>query len=326
MEPLRLSKCNKSLIFIDACASRIDEQIFSREFIADMNPSEFIDFVRSSNYRAMFLSCSRGEKSYSSSMLGHGIWTHFLLKVLKGEAPEAIEQERFITSTSLQNYLSKVVPDFIKSSTDIRETQKPWAEVSSSNTFIIYEIPTGSTANNTVIDYIFIPERLIIDFENDLIMAPLRGLENDGRSYPMYDFEGLEEVDMEAFCIRISKVKSEIKNLLEEIIDFLMEYEWEEEVIFEKSDDKFMISAYLYEDKKVESITISLSLQLHISGLRVKMQKTEAQIPFAFRLFLFRFAYHNLLTNDVFWGEWKDMEKVVSNLKAEPESESIVMG
>ncbi|MCA1291913.1 caspase family protein [Paenibacillus sp. alder61] len=267
MEPLRQSKCNKSLLFIDACASRIDEQLLSREFIADMNFSEFIDFVRSSNYRAMFLSCSRGEKSYSSSMLGHGIWTHFLLKALKGEAPEAIEQERFITSTSLQNYLSKVVPDFIKFSTDIRETQKPWAEVSSSNTFIIYEIPTGSTANNTVIDYIFIPERLIIDFGNDLIMAPLKGLENDGRSYPMYDFEGLEEVDVEAFCIRISKVKSEIKNLLEEIIDFLMEYEWKEEVIFEKSDDKLLVSAILYEDVEAETITLSLSLYLHISGL-----------------------------------------------------------
>ncbi|WP_311295146.1 caspase family protein [Paenibacillus sp. MER TA 81-3] len=130
MEPLRKSNCNKSLIFIDACASKIDEQLLSRDFIVDMNPSEFIEFVRSSNYRAMFLSCSRGEKSYGSSILGHGIWTHFLLKALKGEASEAIEQERFITSASLQNYLSKAVPDFIKLNTNIRGNQRPWAEVS----------------------------------------------------------------------------------------------------------------------------------------------------------------------------------------------------
>lgn len=268
MEPLRKSKCNKSLIFIDACASRIDEQLFSRDFIVDMNPSEFIEFVRSSNYRAMFLSCSRGEKSYGSSTLGHGIWTYFLLKALKGEEPAAIEKERFITSTSLQNYLSKAVPDFIKSKTDIRGVQKPWAEVSGSNTFIIYDIlQADSGISNNSIDYILIPERLIIDVENDFIIAPMRGLENDGRIYPMYDFEGLKEVDVEAFCIRISKIKSGIEKTLNEIVDFFIEYEWEEEVLFEKNNEKFMISAFLNEDKEDETITVSLSLQLHISGL-----------------------------------------------------------
>ncbi|NKI19725.1 caspase family protein [Paenibacillus dendritiformis] len=265
MEPLRKSKCNKSLIFIDACASKIDVQFLCRDFIADMNPGEFINFVRSSNYRAMFISCSRGEKSYGSSVLGHGIWTHFLLKALKGEAPEAIEQERFITSTSLQNYLSRAVPNFIKSHTEIRGTQKPWAEVSCSNTFIVFEIPRVPSRVSNYIDYILIPERLIIDYENDLIMAPLRNLQNDGRTYPMFDFEGLKEVDVEAFCVRISKLKTEIIKILDEIIEFLMEYEWEEEVYFEKDDDKSMISASLYEDIEGK-ISISLSLHLHISG------------------------------------------------------------
>ncbi|MEL7567065.1 MAG: caspase family protein [Dehalobacterium sp.] len=268
MEPLRNSECNHSLIFIDACASKIDQQLLSRDFLSDMNPFEFTEFVRSSNYRAMFLSCSRGEKSYGSPTLGHGIWTHFLLKALKGEAREAIERERFITSASLQNYLSKAVPDFIKSRTEIRGTQRPWAEVSSSNTFLIYEIPEGdSVKSNIMIDFIFIPERLSIDIDNDLIIAHLKRLENDGRNYPMYDYEGLKEVDVEAFCIRISGVKNEIKKLLDQIIDFLMEYEWEEEVLFESDDDKFMISACLNKDEETQSITVSLALSLHISGL-----------------------------------------------------------
>lgn len=268
MEPLRNSRCNQSLIFIDACASNINEQLVSRDFITYMNTKEFSNFVQSSNYRAMFLSCSRGEKSYGSPELGHGIWTHFLIKALNGEAPEAIERDRFITSTSLQNYLSKIVPDYIKSSTDIRGTQKPWAEVSSSNTFIINEVSgANSEGSNNYIDFIFIPERLIIDLENDLIIAHLRGLENDGRHLPMYDYEGLKEIDVEAYCIRISKVKNEIRNLLEEIMVFLMEYEWEEEVIFERSDDKLNISAFLYEDDKTREISVSLGLYLKISGL-----------------------------------------------------------
>lgn len=170
----------------------------------------------------------------------------------------------------MQNYLGKIVPDYIKSSTDIRGTQKPWAEVSSSNTFIIYEVSgANSEGSNNYIDFIFIPERLIIDFENDLIIAHLRGLENDGRHFPMYDYEGLKEIDVEAYCIRISKVKNEIRKILEEIMDFLMEYEWEEEVIFERSDDKFNISGFLYEDDKTREITVSLGLSLKISGLHL---------------------------------------------------------
>ncbi|MEC0244255.1 caspase family protein [Paenibacillus chitinolyticus] len=264
MGPLRNSICNKSLIFIDACASRIEEQLTSREIIFDMNPSEFTEFVQSNNYRAMFLSCSRGEKSYSSPTLKHGIWTHFLIKALSGEACEAIDRGRFITSTSLQNYLSRAVPDFIKSSTEIRGTQKPWAEVSSSGTFVICEIP-GADDENNIIDFILIPERLIIDVDHDLIWAPLRGLKNDGRSYPMYDYEGLEEIDVEAYCIRISKVKDEIRNLLEKILDFLLNYDWEEEVLFESNDDKLNITAFLNEDG--ENIIISLGISLKISGL-----------------------------------------------------------
>ncbi|GGF94122.1 caspase family protein [Paenibacillus aceti] len=101
MESLRKSKCDKSLIFIDACASKIGEQLSSRELLIGMNTNEFINFVHSGKYRGMFLSCSREEKSYSSSVLEHGIWTYFLLKALRGEAPEAIIKERFVTNTSL---------------------------------------------------------------------------------------------------------------------------------------------------------------------------------------------------------------------------------
>ncbi|WP_233455066.1 caspase family protein [Paenibacillus elgii] len=263
LEPLRNSDCNKSLIFIDSCASHIDKGM-NRDILSEMNLQEFVEFVRSSKYRAMFLSCSRGEQSYGDSTLQHGIWTYHLLKALKGEAPEAIEKGCFITDTSLRNYLRRAVPAFIKTSTEIRGTQTPWAEVSSSNTFTICEIQTESTHR---IDTVYIPERLIIKPEHDMILAYLQGLKNDGRPYPMFDFEGLEEIDVEAFCARISKIKNQIGKILEQIVEFLMEYEWEEEVIFESDDDKVMVCAFLNEDVKTGVVTVSLSLSLHISGL-----------------------------------------------------------
>jgi len=141
LQPLRDSPCTKSLIFIDSCSSFLDELEIGRDMLADMHNDEFIDFVRSSNYQAMFTSCSRGEKSYGSQTLRHGIWTHFLLQALKGEAREALERERFVTSTSLQNYLRHIVPRYIRERTEIRGTQTPWACISSNNTFAIHEIP-----------------------------------------------------------------------------------------------------------------------------------------------------------------------------------------
>ncbi|WP_054403473.1 caspase family protein [Paenibacillus solani] len=139
-DPLQNSACNKSLIFIDACASHIQEQFPSRDLLSEMSNNEFVEFVRSSSYQAMFFSCSPGEKSYPSNMLKHGIWTYHLLKALKGEVREALVREQYITDNSLQNYLRQVVPEFIRSRTTLRAIQTPWAQISSSNTFAVCEI------------------------------------------------------------------------------------------------------------------------------------------------------------------------------------------
>ncbi|SCX81582.1 Caspase domain-containing protein [Paenibacillus polysaccharolyticus] len=149
MEPLRNSPCNKSLLFVDSCSSFIEGLDLGRDFIAGMRHDEFIEFIRSSNYRAAFFSCSRGEKSYGSLNLKHGIWTYHLLQALKGEVDEAIDRQ-FITSSSLQNYLSTAVPRYIRERTEIRGNQNPWAEISSSNTFAIYEIPADDNKGFSV--------------------------------------------------------------------------------------------------------------------------------------------------------------------------------
>ena len=62
------------------------------------------------------------------------------LKALRGEVAEAIVREKFITEDSLQNYLKQAIPEFIRSSTQLRNTQTPWAQVSRSGTFAIREL------------------------------------------------------------------------------------------------------------------------------------------------------------------------------------------
>ncbi|QNK57417.1 hypothetical protein [Paenibacillus sp. PAMC21692] len=118
-------------------------------------------------------------------------------------------------------------------------------------------------------DLVLIPIKLIIHPADDLIFAPYRVFENDGRQYPFYDYEGLKEVDTEAFCVRISRVKREIESLLDEIIEFLWEYEWETEVYFEReNDNKVCVSAILFEDEDPTAAKISLAVSLQISGLQ----------------------------------------------------------
>jgi len=118
------------------------------------------------------------------------------------------------------------------------------------------------------IELVLIPINIIIHPDDDLIFAPYRAFENDGRQYPFYDFEGLKEVDTEAFCVRISRVKREIESLLDEIIEFLWEYEWEDEIYFERdNDNKVGVSAFLYADEDSTTAKISLAVSLHISGL-----------------------------------------------------------
>ncbi|MCK8488279.1 hypothetical protein M0651_13960 [Paenibacillus sp. MBLB2552] len=118
------------------------------------------------------------------------------------------------------------------------------------------------------IELVLIPIKIIIHPDDDLIFAPYHAFENDGRQYPFYDYEGLEEVDTETFCVRISRVKREIESMLEEIIEFLCECEWEDEVYFERENDsKVDVSAILFADEDSTAAKINLAVSLHISGL-----------------------------------------------------------
>ena len=78
-----------------------------------MDLNELKTFLSSATYSAVFLSCKPGQKSYPSQEYGHGVWTYFLLKALRGEADEALGAGRFITATSLQDYLATVVPRYV---------------------------------------------------------------------------------------------------------------------------------------------------------------------------------------------------------------------
>lgn len=154
LDPLKKSQCRSSIVFIDACAASLKEHAtFSRDILSDMTPAEFEALIRSSNYSAVFFSCSPLEKSYSSPVLGHGIWTYHLLMALRGEVEDAIQRDRSITGDSLKNYLSVAVPKYIREKTSMRGLQRPFAIVGSNGAFEVIRIPERD-APSTPLPYI----------------------------------------------------------------------------------------------------------------------------------------------------------------------------
>lgn len=141
LDPLDASGCAQSLIFLDCCSSILQDKLNARDVISDLNDAEFENFIQPTNYHAIFMSCSPGEKSYSSDNLKHGIWTWHLTEALSGNTDGAVVRDVFITDASLRNYLSYIVPKFITKETDIRANQRPYAKIHAANEFIIRQLP-----------------------------------------------------------------------------------------------------------------------------------------------------------------------------------------
>jgi hypothetical protein len=94
-------------------------------------------------FHAVFMSCEPNQSSYGSAQLEHGIWTHFLLRALRGEAIEALGPGRLLTGDGLRDYLRRQVPVFAAKEIPGR-VQRPYALIGSSGNFVIAEVPEGS--------------------------------------------------------------------------------------------------------------------------------------------------------------------------------------
>ncbi|MCW3838163.1 caspase domain-containing protein [Sphingomonas canadensis] len=138
---VKASACTRALLFIDACAESMKALATSRSLIFDLSDDEIEEQLEGTDYMAVFLSCSDGEKSYGSDAIGHGIFTYHLLRALKGEDKRALERDRWMTDVSLRDWLVSEVQNFITSKTRIREKQTPRAILHSPRTFRIRHVP-----------------------------------------------------------------------------------------------------------------------------------------------------------------------------------------
>src|SRR5690606_30679731 len=120
-----------------ACAENMKKDVFSRSLILELSEVEIARELEGDDYVGVFLSCSDGEKSHSSSAIGHGIFTWHLLRALRGEEPRALARCRWLTDVSLRDWLRSEIRSFITKRTNIRGTQTPRAILNSAHTFRI---------------------------------------------------------------------------------------------------------------------------------------------------------------------------------------------
>jgi hypothetical protein len=87
--------CKRALGFVDACATKFAPLVQARDVVSMMDAAELKDFL-------FFRHLSR---PYPSPEHSHGMWTYFLLQALTGKAEGALGPGRYLTATSLQDYL-----------------------------------------------------------------------------------------------------------------------------------------------------------------------------------------------------------------------------
>ncbi|SDJ30228.1 hypothetical protein SAMN05216338_104550 [Bradyrhizobium sp. Rc2d] len=126
---------------IVGCASNFAPLVQARDVVSAMDANELKEFLAAATYHALFLSCQPSQKSYPSSEHSHGVWTYFLLKALTGQAEAALGPGRYLTATSLQDYLRKEVPNYVTHHLTVKGNQIPRAIIEQSNTFQIRHVP-----------------------------------------------------------------------------------------------------------------------------------------------------------------------------------------
>jgi uncharacterized caspase-like protein len=203
-----------SLAFIDACASSFKEFGPGRDVISTLDREELREFLKPNTYSGVFLSCEPGQKSYPSNTHKHGVWTYFLLKALEGRAEDALSRERYLTDTSLRDYLRQVVPRFITSDTTFKGQQVPQAIITASNTFAIRQVPevvVNVPPEGDLSEIKFAPEREFFEHVESRPISRLPGFnKKKGHFVPDYASDQVTKF-IRASCAE--QIHEEIQNI-----------------------------------------------------------------------------------------------------------------
>lgn len=133
------SLCEKNLLFLDCCHSGFepgtDTKEIDKKFLAD----ELIYNARDEEYTLGFASCKSNQTSITHPALKNGVWSHFLIKALNGDAG-GIYERGILFSDKLQTYLNKTTKEYVKMNTDDKKDQVPIIFGNVTDRFIIADL------------------------------------------------------------------------------------------------------------------------------------------------------------------------------------------
>ncbi len=136
---LKKAKTNKCILLLDCCHSGFvpgtDERGIDDSFMAD----ELSYKYRGEEYICGFASCKSSQTSISHHSLKNGVWTHYLIKALNGDA-KGYYEKGLLFSGALQNYLNKEVSSFVPMNSAKKRKQTPVMFGNISDRFIIADL------------------------------------------------------------------------------------------------------------------------------------------------------------------------------------------
>ncbi|MBN8854706.1 MAG: hypothetical protein BGO55_20635 [Sphingobacteriales bacterium 50-39] len=133
---LERANCQRNLLFLDCCHSGFVPSEGIRSSVGRFSSDELLYELKDATYCAGFASCQGSENSISSKKIQNGVWSHFLIKALTGQAGD-IYENGVLTSANLQKYLKNETLQFIKKHKSGGKSQRPIQFGSQSEVFAV---------------------------------------------------------------------------------------------------------------------------------------------------------------------------------------------
>lgn len=134
------AKGARLVLFLDLARGGFPVEGEPQDFDASAAEDELRDFCNAAPSRLVYLSCGPGERSHASRKAGHGLWTHAILRALRGEEPTALVRKRLLTAASLQAFLEEALPRDLRETLAGAVTQTPRTSGRPDDAFVLADL------------------------------------------------------------------------------------------------------------------------------------------------------------------------------------------
>jgi hypothetical protein len=127
------------ILFLDCCHSGFEAGEYIRDGLDSFEADELVYQFSKEEYFIGFASCKTNQTSFSHPNLKNGVWSHFLIKALSGDA-DGIYTKGLLFSDNLQAFINKQTAEYVKLNTVAKKDQTPIKFGSETDKFIIADL------------------------------------------------------------------------------------------------------------------------------------------------------------------------------------------